>query len=111
MTTITIPNTAICNEIRCECVHLYNNLNVKLPEDRAPTDEELIAKYGTIILDTMLEPQDATGAQVGERMRTMSRRPDFATILDKVYTRPDGTTFLGRQLMWDICIMTDAHKA
>lgn len=111
MTTVTIPNTATRNEIRCDCIHLYNDMSIKLPEDRLPTDEELIRKYGTIILDIMLEPQDAMGVQVGERIRTTSRRPVLANILDKVYTRPDGTIFLGRQLLWDLCIMTDEHKS
>lgn len=113
MTSITIPNPATRQEVRADGIFLRNNLDVKLPADpKLITDKQLIAKYGSITIDRMLEPQDDAGNQVGERIRAASPcMPRLADILTRTYTRPDGTTFSGRQMMWDLQIMTDFHKA
>jgi hypothetical protein len=113
MASITIPNPATRQEVRADCVFLRNNLDVKFPDDpKLITDKHLIAKYGSITIDRMLEPQDDAGNQVGERVRAPSpAMPKLADILTRTYTRPDGTTFTGRQLMWDLQILIDHHKA
>lgn len=113
MASVTIPNPATRQEVRADAVILRNNLDVKLPEDPALiTDALLIAKYGGITIDRMLEPQDDAGRQVAERIRAPTpAQPSLADILPHTYTRPDGSTFTGRQLMWDIAILTDHHKA
>jgi hypothetical protein len=113
MANVLIPALATRQEVRCDCIFLRNNLNVKLPADpKQITDALLIAKYGHITIDRELEPQDDAGNQVGERVRAPSpAMPKLADILTRTYTRPDGTTFSGRQLMWDLQIMIDHHKA
>lgn len=112
MATITIPAPATRQEVRAEAVHLYNNLDVKLPEDPSLiTDELLIAKYGRITIDRMLEPQNDVGTQLGDRVRVPSHGPRLQDILNRTYTRPDGSTFTGRQALWDLAILTDHHKA
>lgn len=112
MATITIPTIATRQEVRADAVHLYNNLDVKLPEDPSLiTDELLIAKYGQILIDRQLEPQNDTGEQVGDRVRAPAHNPRLQDILNRTYTRPDGSTFTGRQVLWDLAILADNHKA
>jgi len=113
MATVTIPAPATQQEVRVDTLILRNNLNEHLPEFPAlPTDEQVIAKFGGSQMDRMLEPQDATGKQVGERIRVSPTAPlPLADILTRTYQRPDGSTFSGRQMMWDIQIMADFHKA
>ncbi len=110
MATVTIPNPAVENEVRCDCIHLYNNLDAKLSDP--PTMDELAAKYGRILLDRVLEPLDANGVPCGPRTRCeRPATPTFASVAATTYTRPDGTTFTGTQMCWDLQIMADAHKA
>ena len=115
MATITIPKPnpkAEKYEVRADGLHFGNNLDVQLPSDPALiTDQMLIAKYGSVIIDRQLEPQDAAGKKVGNRTRADSAHPSMADILTRTYQRPDGSTFTGRQHCWDLQIMADHHKA
>lgn len=112
MATVLIPTTATRHEVRADAIIMRNNLAVKLPEDPAQiTLDLLVEKYGSAVIDRMLEPQDDAGNQVGKRTRVQERNLDVRDILPRTYTRPDGSTFSGRQHCWDLQIMADHHKA
>ncbi len=109
MATITIPNPATAYEVRAAKIVLGNNLDVHL--SNPPTQDELIAKYSDNYIDRVIEPIDADGKPCGKRQYVESLRVGYADIAERIYTRPDGTTFTGAQFAWDAQIMADAHKA
>jgi hypothetical protein len=109
MASVTIPNSAHHMEVRADAIIMRNDLSNNLPE--SPTLDQLVAKYGNVTIDRILEPQDADGKQVGDRIRAPSLALNVRDVLTRTYMRPDGSTFTGTQHCWDAQIMADFHKA
>lgn len=101
MATITIPNVATQQEIRCDGLICRNNLDV--------SEDNPLQKY-SIILDRMAEPQDATGKRIGDRVRL----PSLSVPMTDLFTHDitiNGVTMTGAQIMGFVNALIDDYKA
>lgn len=97
MPDLRIPITATQQEVRADALICRNNL-----------DAEGLDKY-TLVIDRVAEPQDATGAKVGERTRMPSVTLPLAQIVGEQYT-VGGLTLTVPQILAFVNEVVDAHK-